>query len=179
MNFDLYTHEILNIRYRNFKNFVKDTNEIKNKYKINIRLPCFPEDISENIIKFIIHKNGDKSSNWNCKSGDLISTKEGIQECKCFSSDAPISFSPTPKWDVIYFLDGREWLENDKFKLFKVDLKPNSNEWKNIKFNKNETFEDQISKNRRPRINWNSLEKNLGKNCIKIFDGTFDEIFKD
>lgn len=65
MNFDLYTHEILNIRYRNFKNFVKDTNEIKNKYKINIRLPCFPEDISENIIKFIIHKNGDKSSNLN------------------------------------------------------------------------------------------------------------------
>ena len=60
-----------------------------------------------------------------------------------------------------------------------INLKPNSNEWKNIKFNKNETFEDQISKNRRPRINWNSLEKNLGKNCIKIFDGTFDEIFKD
>ena len=138
---------------------------MKEKIK-NIRLPPIPSDISENIIKYILHKNGEFSS-WGCKSGDLY--LKGKQECKCFTSDGPISFSPNSNWNAIYFLDARDWL-NDNFKLF--TFKKTSNEWKNIKVNKKETMEDQCKQKRRPRINWFKLEKE----CELIFSGTFDEI---
>jgi hypothetical protein len=43
--------------------------------------------------------------------------KRGFQECKCFTSDGPLSFTPSSNWDVIYFLDARDWL-NDNFILY-------------------------------------------------------------
>jgi hypothetical protein len=144
---------------------------------IKVRFPSIPEDISENIIKFIIHsKLNDKTSNWSCKRGDLVSEKEGKQECKCFTSDGPPSFTPTSQWDVIYFLDARNWLHN-KFILYRIPLKRTSDEWKNIKVNKKETFNDQCKQGRRPRITWESLHPQVSKYCTEVFNGTFEEIF--
>ena len=62
-------------------------------------MPSIPEDISENLIKFMIHKYGDISSNWSCKTGDLLSSIEGKQECKCFTSDGP---SPLVQIGILY-----------------------------------------------------------------------------
>ena len=118
----------------------------------------------------------DRTSTWNCEKGDLYSLKEGIQECKCFTSKAPISFSPTPKWNVIYFLDARQWLE-DKFILYRCKLESTSLEWQHIKVNQKETFQDQSNQKRRPRVNWEMLFPQIHSFYTKIFEGNLDEIF--
>ena len=171
---DLYTKNILKSQYEIHKNYTKQRIESSKELKINFRLPSIPEDISENIIKFIIHKNGDMSSSWNC-SGDLLSKIEGKQECKCFTSTGPISFTPSSDWDVIYFLDAIDWI-NDNFKLYKFPHKKSSNIWKNIKVNKKQTFEDQCTQGRRPRINWSGLYLQIKEDCTLLFEGSIYDI---
>ncbi len=171
---DNYTVDVLQTQYNLHKNYVTGRIASLKGLGIKARLPSIPEDITENIIKFIIHKNGDTSSSWNCK-GDLYSTKEGVQECKCFTSDGPLSFSPTSDWNVIYFMDAQHWLE-DKFVVYRINLKKSSEEWKKIKVNGLQTFDDQAKQGRRPHISWKLLEPQVSSHCEKIFDGTFQEI---
>lgn len=143
---------------------------------VTIRLPTMPEHISENLVKFIIHKNGDHSSTWNCSKGDLFSAREGKQECKCFTSDGPSSFTPSSEWDAIYFLDAREWLA-DHIVLWRVGLKKSDPAWQAVKVNKNQTFGDQATAKRRPRIGWKDLYPQISEFCTKIYDGSFDGVF--
>ena len=174
---DTYTKELLKKQYALHKSYVKGRIETTKEIGVKVRLPSIPEDISENIVKFILqNKLNDKTSRWDCKKGDLQSEKEGTQECKCFTSDGPSSFTPSSDWDVIYFLDAINWL-NDKFILYRVLLKRTSSEWKNIKVSKRQTFEDQTKQGRRPRITWESLQPQISSYCNKVYAGTFDDIF--
>ena len=175
---DTYTPEVLKEQYGLHKDYVVKRKESSARLGVKFRLPSMPEDISENIIKFIIHKNGDTTSRWNC-AGDLLSDLEGKQECKCFTSDGPPSFSPSSVWDVIYFLDAREWL-NDRFVLHKVALKKTDDLWKSIKVSKADTFDTQgREKGKRPRIKWDSLRPQIpDEHCREVFKGTFIEIFQ-
>ncbi len=174
---DTYSEEILIKRYDILKLYITETIKIKNDHKIKIRLPHIDEDISENIIKFIIrNKLNDFSCKWGNKIGDLYSEKEGKQECKCFTSNGPLSFTPKTVWNVIYFLDAREWL-NDNFKLYKINLSNKSEEWMNIKINQKQNFNDQCLQGRRPRLSWNEIEKQLKTHISLVYEGTFDEIF--
>jgi hypothetical protein len=176
-NNDKYTIELLQEQYNLHKSYVIGRMNSTIKIGVVVRLPSIPEDISENIVKFIIwNKIGDKTTTWDCKKGDLQSKKEGKQECKCFTSNGPISFTPTSEWDVIYFLDARQWLKN-KFILYRSDLKRSSYEWSNIKVSNTQTFKAQCNQGRRPRITWNSLYPQINKQCEKIFEGSFDDIF--
>jgi hypothetical protein len=86
------------------------------------------------------------------------------------------SSSPSSEWDIIYFLDARNWL-NNKFILWRIPLKRTSNEWKNIKVNKTQTFEDQTKQGRRPRITWETLKPQIEPHCTKVYEGTFEDIF--
>lgn len=174
---DTYTKELLKEQYSLHKLYVKGRIDTTTKIGVTVRLPSIPEDISENIVKQIIHnKLNDKTSRWDCKKGDLLSQKEGKQECKCFTSDGPLSFTPSSEWDIIYFLDARDWL-SDNFILYRIPLKRTSIEWKNIKVNKLQTFDDQTKQCRRPRITWDSLHPQIGIYCSKVYEGTFDNIF--
>ena len=174
---DTYTEKLLKEQYILHKLYVLKRTVTTKKIGVTVRLPSIPEDISENIVKQIIrNKLNDKTSSWDCKKGDLHSQKEGKQECKCFTSNGPISFTPSSEWDIIYFLDARSWL-NNKFILYRIPLKRTSIEWKNIKVNKTETFENQIKQARRPRITWISLYPQIKLYCNKIYEGTFDNIF--
>lgn len=177
MTEDTYTRELLNEQYLLHKAYVNGRIDTTKKIGVTVRLPSIPEDISENIVKHIIHnKLNDKTSRWDCKKGDLLSHKEGKQECKCFTSDGPLSFTPSSDWDVLYFLDARKWL-NDEFILYRVQLKRTSTEWKNIKISKTQTFEDQTKQGRRPRITWESLQPQIHYCCDKVYEGTFENIF--
>lgn len=177
MTEDTYSKELLKEEYSLHKSYVQGRINTTKKIGVKVRLPSIPEDISENIVKQIIHnKLNDKTSRWDCKKGDLESKKEGKQECKCFTSDGPPSFTPSSDWDVIYFLDARNWL-NDKFILYRISLKRTSTEWKNIKVSKTQTFEDQTKQGRRPRITWESLHPQIKSFCSKVYEGNFDDIF--
>jgi hypothetical protein len=186
---DTYTEEILKARFNQHKTYVEETIKIRDSIGLSIRLPVIPEDITENMVKHILHNLSgefqDKTSMWTKSfkskqkiTGDLVSKKENVQECKCFSSDGPISFGPTENWDVIYFLDAREWLE-DKFVLWRVPLSNTAPEWKSTVLNKskNESFESQSAQGRRPRINWDALYPQIAKHATKVFDGSFTDIF--
>lgn len=177
VNDDLYDEKILKEQYNLHKNYVMKRIKTTINLKIKVRLPSIPEDISENIIKYLIrNKLNDKTTIWNCKNGDLFSLNEGKQECKCFTINGPISFTPTTNWDIIYFLDARNWF-NDIFVLFRVSLKRTSTEWKNINISKTQTYEHQSKQGRRPRIIWEQLKPQINKHCNKVFEGSFNEIF--
>jgi hypothetical protein len=177
MNKDTYTKKLLIEQYNLHKTYVLGRINTTHEIRVNVRLPSIPEDISENIVKYIIHnKLLDITSRWNCKKGDLQSLKEGKQECKCFTSNGPLSFTPSSEWDVIYFLDARKWLI-DHFILYKVSLKRTSEEWKNIKVSKSQTFEDQTKQGRRPRITWEALNPQIEPHCKKVYEGIFEDIF--
>ena len=175
---DTYSEELLKEQFLLHKSYVNGRINTTIKIGVKVRLPSIPEDISENIVKNIIHnKLNDKTSRWDCKKGDLESQKEGKQECKCFTSNGPLSFTPSSEWGVIYFLDARNWLKNDIFILYKISLKRTSTQWKNIKVSKTQTFEDQTKQGRRPRITWESLYPQIESYCSKVYEGKFDDIF--
>ena len=183
---DTYTPELLASRWASHKAYVLEGKACIEKTGLPLRLPTMPEDISENLVKFIIHNwVGDKTSKWTKGikgsgakiSGDLVSAVEKAQESKCFTSDGPPSFGPTEHWDVIYFLDAREWLK-DHLVLWRVPLTNSSKEWKGIKINASETFGDHCDAGRRPRITWESLYPQIKDHAVKVFDGSFKDIFR-
>ena len=174
---DTYTKNVLIKLYTLHKNYIESRITSGKELGVKFRLPGIPEDISENLIKFILHKLGDTTSSWTCK-GDLLSKKEGAQECKAFTSDGPLSYSPSSDWDVIYFLDARSWLQNI-FILYKIKLKKSSEEWGSIKISKTQTFNDQAKQGRRPRIGWKQLYTQLSNHIEKVYEGTFEEIFTE
>lgn len=140
------------------------------------------EIISENAIKFFI-KNHLNEECYNASTGDLcIKKNEKITkvECKCFTSDGPISFGPQESWDKLFFLDARKWL-NNQFKIIEINISNSNKKWTEIVFNKvkNETFKTQIDAGRRPRMNWNQLSSLIPKeNKIELFNGSFEEMIK-
>lgn len=176
---DKYTKEVLQAQYNIHKEYVEKRISLSKELKINFRLPCIPEDISENIIKFAIHKTGDKTCTWNHgKGGDLVAEHEDKTvkiECKCFTSSAPLSFTPSSIWETIYFMDATDWLENS-FVIYKINLSNASDSWKQIKVNKTQTMEDQTKQGRRPRITWYALYPQISDYCEKIYEGTFEEL---
>lgn len=173
---DKYTENILKSQFNNWLTWMRTQIELKELGLITRVGAGMPEHISENMIKFILqNKCDDASCTWRC-AGDLISKKEGKQECKCFISDGPLSFGPTCKWNYIYFLDARQYLAN-KFTLYKIKLKNTSNDWKSIKVKKSQSYEDQCKQGRRPRIGWKSLYQQIKDFTEIVFEGSFEDIF--
>ena len=180
---DAYSAHILGMRLASCKASYAELSEIKESTGLPIRHANPPEDITENIAKFIIQNyDNDPSVKWAKsigKKGDIYSEKypEDMQpEVKAFTSDGPSSFGPVKKFGVIYFLDLRGWM-SDSFILWKVHVTNDSPEWKNMKMNKTQTHEDQCDEGKRPRISWDNIYNQLGDLCVKIYDGTFDNIF--
>jgi hypothetical protein len=172
---EIYTEEKLKQQYNLHKRYAKERKATTVDEGLKVRQSNFPEDISENIVKYIIRNKLCITSTWNKKKGDLYSEEEGNQECKCFTSIGPMSFSPKKKWDILYCLDGQKWLENDIFILYRLDL--SNSQWNNLYINKTETLEDQVTQKRRPRITFNMIRSQYPSHCTIIYKGTFDEIF--
>ena len=180
---DKYTEEILRSQYSRYKQNYEETNKIIKETGLPIRHQNPPEDITENIAKFIIqNSDNDASCKW-AKSlgikGDLHSNKYSNEmpiEIKSFISGGPSSFGPNKKFGVLYFLDMRGWLE-DRIILWKVNLTSESPEWKQLKMNKNQTHEEQCKEKRRPHISWDKIYPQIENHCNKVYDGTFENIF--
>lgn len=167
--------QILAEQYHMHKDYVKKRMEARDA-GMEIRLPNFPEDISENMIRILIGRVlGDETCTRKCK-GDLLSEVEKKQECKTFTSKGPISFTPSSRWDVIYFLDARGWLSDD-FTLYRLPCAYSSEIWQDIKVNKTDTFRKQASAGRRPRLTWDALYPQIKKHVEKIWTGKAQEIF--
>jgi hypothetical protein len=185
---DRYTDSVLRTTYNSHKAYVETLNGIRRDTGLPIRGPNPPEDITENITKFILrNKYGDTTCVWAKsvgRSGDLYSDREGIQEVKAFSSEGPSSFGPDKIFKAIYFLDMRGWLQ-DKIILWRISVTNESREWKGLRMNNRETYEDQCIRGVRPHISFEKIIEQLGNAqdssgnpiCSKIYDGTFEGIF--
>jgi hypothetical protein len=77
----------------------------------SIRKPNFPEHISENIARFVLYNVYGIFPTRITNSGDL-QMLSSIIEVKAFSSEGPISFGPTEKWDFVVLIDGTKFREN-------------------------------------------------------------------
>jgi len=183
VNEDKYTEDILRRRYSRFKEGHDELSQIIESTGLPIRHANPPEDITENIAKFIIRNyDNDLSVKW-AKSigqkGDLCSDEYPATmppEVKSFISDGPSSFGPAKKFGVLYFLDLRR-LTHDVFTLWKVQVTSDSPEWKQMKMNKTQTHEEQCEEGRRPRMSWDNIYKQLGELCVVVYEGSFDGIF--
>lgn len=163
-NFDLnIINNLLDIYIEKYKliNYINKT--LLNK---KIRHENFPSEISENIVKFAIFKKYKIMPNWNTKIGDLELIYKKI-EIKAFSSIGPTSFGPTENWNIIYFINAIDAC-NKYFIIYEIKLSNKDQIWRNIKINKNQTYEDQCKQGRRPRISFTLLEKQINAKYINV-----------
>jgi len=177
---DGYTKEVLVSRFEMYKRKYIETAEIIKTTGLPIRHENTPEDITENIAKFIIQKF-DPTCKW-AKSigikGDLYSEAQHLPEVKAFTSNGPCSFGPNKKFGVLYFLDLRGWL-NDVIILWKVNLTNDSPEWRNMKMNKTQTNQEQCEEKRRPHIAWEKIHEQIAPHCEQVYNGGFMGIFDE
>jgi hypothetical protein len=168
--------KIINILLNNYIQYSSIINDINQKLQYKkIRNINFPSEISENLVKITLQNKYNKTVSWNIKSGDLLNNNEKI-EVKCFSSSGPSSFGPSEKWDILYFVNAIKYKEK-KFKIYEIKLSNDNIEWKNLKINNTQTFEDQCKQKRRPRLPFNNIKKQLDKQYInKIFDGYISDL---
>ena len=184
---DKYTEEILRDNYTTYKHYYES--RMNTKKIVSSRMPNMPEDISENIVKFIIRNHVGVESYWARSlevTGDLWSPVEKVQECKCFMSDGPSSFGPIKNWNVIYFLDARKWTD-DVFTLYRCEINPEDEIWKNMKCSgprskkapgTGEKWQQMCDRGARPHISWKGIiEPQLGHLCKKVYEGSFEGIF--
>ena len=61
--------------------------------------------------------------------------------------------------------------------MYKYDIQKYTNEWKSLKINKLQTFEDQCLQKRRPRITWDMLYSQIKTYYELVFNGYFKDIF--
>ena len=174
---DRYTEQVLRNQHAIVRTACIGVRKTIQETGLDIRNYNPPEDVTENIVKFILRSQG-----LDCKwaksmgiKGDLVCDGKML-EVKAFTSDGPASFGPRKKFDGIYFLDMRQWL-NDKFILWHVCLTHESPAWKTLKMNKTETHQDQSSQGRRPRIPFEKIRQQIGECCSIIYDGSFEGIF--
>jgi hypothetical protein len=177
---DKYTEDVLRRRYMRYKTNALEDLELIRTSGIKFRLANPPEDITENLVKFIIrNKLSDASCVWAREAklpGDLYSSTQKVIEAKSFTSDGPCSFGPEKAFNVIYFLDMRAWLA-DRIVLWRVNLTNESPVWKGMKMNATQTFDDQCKQGRRPHIGWEKLYEQLAEHTELIYDGTFEGTF--
>jgi hypothetical protein len=145
--------------------------------KINSKLSCkkirnenFPSHISENLVKFALNKIRYNNSNnkviWNTTVGDLELDNRRI-EVKAFMSDAPSSFGPTEKWDIIYFVDAKNIQKGDII-IYEILLSNTNDIWLNINISSKETYMQQCINKRRPRIVFSKLLQQIPKEYVNI-----------
>tara|TARA_Y100000389_G_scaffold145563_1_gene144151 strand:- start:6050 stop:6664 length:615 start_codon:yes stop_codon:yes gene_type:complete len=163
-------------KFNDLHTFYNSLNTKLNNKKL--RLPQYPSEITENLVKFVIIKKYNSIPSWDTKKGDLY--LDGKQLEVKGSSDllngGPSSFGPTEKWDCIYFVDAID-RKYKKFKIYEIKLSNNNEIWKNIKVNRKNTYEEQCLQGRRPRIKFKNLIKQIPNTFIKIiFNGYIDNL---
>lgn len=165
------------------KEFIKYASHVKYLSKTHdeiIRMPNFPEYISENIARFALqlYLNLPEPPSRDTKSGDLDLLSYKI-EVKTFSSDGPISFGPSEKWDQLVLVDARDYMNNNYY-IYLIEYSNDSLEFSSIMVNKSTSYLDMCKTGKRPRINPLKLIDQLIENMVaieKIFSGSLTQFF--
>lgn len=171
---ELKHHELLDL-YTHFKNYYMTRKTIYASKNKKHRLPNFPEDISENIVKCYIQRQH-PSCRWNTEVGDLECDGKRI-EVKCVNSSGPMSFSPTSYWDILYILKVIS-IDQDTFELYECSLTPKDEKVQQLHVSKKETFQQQREQKRRPRIGFTQLQTQLQDDLRMVWSGTLFDLIR-
>ena len=133
-----------------------------------VRRPNFPECVSEYIVYKVLNDNAIRRD---ISSGDLVRLHERI-EVKC-TQHGPISFGPTERWDHLYILH----VDRTQYRLYHIALSNLSDEWKSVKVTKLQTFSDQASQGRRPRLTLGQLLEQVPHAMVSC--GIISDILKN
>jgi DNA (cytosine-5)-methyltransferase 1 len=173
-----YTKEIFLEQYHATKEYQRQRGTVNKGVAL-------PADISEMIVCLILRRRGDKRCR-PARKGDLVSDTEGVIQVKCFTSNGPTSFGARTYWDVLYFLDAREWMEDDRFRLYRIGVGSRDDRWLDLRFTESKTFGQMIRREDdddgipvRPRCSFERLQSQLGDLCEMIFHGTIHDILRD
>lgn len=143
-----------------------------------MRIPNYPSEITENLVKFAIIKKYNVSPCWDTNKGDLYLYGKYLEvkgSCDLING-GPSSFGPNEEWHRIYFVDAKH-SQSKKFKIYEFTISNNNEIWKNIKVNKTQTYFEQCIQKRRPRIKFTELIKQIPSRFINIiFDGYFSDL---
>lgn len=176
---DSFTKDILIQLIEHHNNSNMFYNEINKKLITKkLRLPNYPSEITENLVKFAIKKKYNVAPCWDTTKGDLslFDKKLEVKGSIDLLHGGPSSFGPTEEWHRIYFVDAIDTLKKN-FTIYEIKLSNKSEIWKNIKVNKTSTFYDQCRQKRRPRITFGELIKQIPKEYISIiFNGNISEL---
>jgi len=157
------------ITYSNCIEKIKDTFN-------SLRMPNFPEFVSENLAKFIIQSTLNISPCWKNGTGDLECSGKKF-EVKCFTSTGPSSFGPEEKWDELFFLDATDYI-NKNFICYRVKM--THTEFKSVRVNSTQLFGEQCLQGRRPRLSFKQLNDQLPEGKIDVlFKGNINDILKN
>lgn len=98
-------------------------------------------------------------------------------EVKGFSSNGPTSFGPSETWDILYFVNCKNYI-NKKFKVYEIKLSNKDNKFRNIKLTSTNTYGEIADLNQRGRLRatFSKFKSELGNKCKKIFCGHIDEL---
>lgn len=182
---DGFTKQLLKDSINKYNDLYSFIDNVNSKLTIKkFRKPNYPSEITENLVKFAITKKYNTSPtekllpSWDTKKGDLclrdmqIEVKGSVD----LMNGGPCSFGPKEEWDYIYFVDALNRSRNE-FKIYEIKLSNEDKIWKNIKVNKNETYQNQCLQKRRPRITFKELIRQIPESYINIlFDGNINDL---
>lgn len=163
-------------KYNDLYLFYYKTNDKLNKKKM--RLPNYPSEITENLVKFAIIKKYNVSPCWDTKKGDLYLHGKYLEvkgSCDLMNG-GPSSFGPKEEWHRIYFVEAVDHMIK-KFIVYEIKLSSKSEIWKNINVSETQTYYEQCCQNRRPRITFVKLIKQIPEKFINIiFNGYINDL---
>lgn len=176
---DGYTKQILNEHINKYNDICLFIDKINSQLETKkCRNLNYPSEITENLVKFAIIKKYNVSPSWYTKKGDLclngmqLEVKGSID----LMNGGPSSFGPKEDWSRIYFVDSLN-CSIKNFIIYEIKLSNTSEIWKNIKVNKTQTYENQCSQGRRPRITFKELIQQIPKSYINIlFNGYITDL---
>jgi hypothetical protein len=158
----------------NYKQFVRSTEMISLLTGKQYRRPNFPESFSEPLVAYLLNVvNPEFRATVICQ-GDLEyycrgEIKKG--QIKAASSKGPVTFGPDTKWDSLFVLDARGYMDN-RYKLYHIDVPSDDEFFSQISVNSKETFGEHQAAGRRPRLGCEKLLKHFEQDAL-IYDGPF------
>lgn len=144
---------------------------------IKIRLPNFPEQISQSVVYWISKIQGLKISR-KVSSGDLTQYLNGEWspvEVKCSSSSGPTSFGPSEKWKILYYVK----VEDENFVVYRINISSDDKKLLDYPVSKKETYQHQCLQKRRPRFDMDKFIRFHADSCLKIYDGHLISFLKE
>lgn len=167
---------------------------LKNE-KIIRQINPLPE-ITENLAAYAWYNYHGTVLTWGITGGDLKLCDNSLTriqnrrikcrtlaqiEVKAFSSNGPISYGPTEKWNIILYVDLRSVKKTGILEVYQLNEPNTSVLFQNLPVKKSSdkemgTFREQAEKGRRPRLSFKPTKEYFRKQMFRIFSGSIEEL---